>query len=331
MSTIELLLLLLLFLLGAVGSAFFSGTETGLYVLNRVRLKLRVDGGDPAAIMVQNELDHSSRLLVNLLIGNNMMNQLASFAVASLFAALQVGAWLEVAITAVVLTPVLFVFGETLPKELCRANSDRWTYKSIGVLRWVRLLYTVTLLAPIVMLLSQQLMRLFGQDQSGLLEQRQEAKRREVAVLLKEGAGAGILSERQISLLDRALSLRSLTVAAEMVPWSQVVAVSSEADTDSVAHQVAASQYTRLPALDSDGRVLGLVNVLDVFLNPGAPVGQLLEVTAHIEPTTTVREALHLLAQRRAAMAVIEEQGKPIGIVTVKDLVEPLIGELAAW
>ncbi len=331
MSTMELLLLLLLFLVGAMGSAFFSGTETGLYVLNRVRLKLRADGGEPAAIMVQNELADSSRLLVNLLIGNNMMNQLASFAVASLFAALQMGAWLEVAITAVVLTPVLFVFGETLPKELCRANSDRWTYKAIGVLRWVRLLYTVTLLAPVVMLLSQRILRLLGQDQSALMEHRQEAKRREVAVLLKEGAGAGILSERQISLLDRALSLRDLTVAAEMVPWGQVVAVSSEADTDSVARRTAASQYTRLPAVDESGQILGVVNVLDVLLNPGMPVRKFLEPAAHIEPTTSVRQALRLLAQHRAAMAVIEERGKPIGIVTVKDLVEPLVGELAAW
>ncbi len=331
MTLAAFLLLLLLFFIGAVGSMFFSGAETGLYVLNRVRLKLRAERGERAAQLVQEELDDSARLLVNLLVGNNMMNQLASFAVTSLFAAMHIGAWLEVIITALVLTPILFVFCETLPKELFRAHSDRWTYRFAYVIRGFRLLYTVTLLIPIVSALSSALLRLTGQERTVLAEQQQEAERREVAALLKEGAGVGLLSDRQVTLLDSTLSLRDLTVAAEMVPWAHVIVADADADTDTVARQTAGTHYTRLPAVDRQGRVVGLVNALDVLLHPATPVRGLLEPAAHIAPETSVREALRLLSHRRAAMGIVERHGKPLGIVTVKDLVEPLIGELAAW
>lgn len=331
MTPLELLLLVLLFLIGAAGSMFFSGSETGLYVLNRVRLKLRVERRERQALILQNELDNSSRLLVNLLIGNNMMNQLASFAATSLFAALHIGAWLEILITAAVLTPILFVFCETLPKELFRSHSDRWTYRLADVIRGFRLLYTVTLLSPIVSALSAGLIRLSGQQRGVLAEQQQEAERREVAALLKEGAGAGLLTDRQVTLLDRALSLRDLRVAAEMVPWSQVVVAAADADTDAVARQTARRGFTRLPAVDRGGRVIGVINSVDVLLNPGTPVRKFLEPAAHVRPETTVRETMQRLKQERAAMAIVERHGRPVGIVTVKDLVEPLIGELAAW
>lgn len=331
MSVEHLLLLLLLFLVGAFGSALFSGCETGLYVLNRVRLKLRVEAGERSALALQGELDNSARLLVNLLIGNNMMNQLASFAAASLFALLHIGAWLEIVITAVVLTPILFVFCETLPKELFRSHSDRWTYRLAPVLRAARLLFTVTLLAPVISVLSSAVIRLTGQDRTEVAERQQERERREVGMLLKEGAGAGLLTDRQVTLLDRALSLRDLTVETEMVPWSRVVLTDADADTQTVTRQAGGNYFTRLPAIDRVGRVVGLVNTLDAHLNPQAPVRKFLEPTAHISPETTIREALRQMAQQRAAMAIVERGGKPVGIVTVKDLVEPLVGELAAW
>ncbi len=102
-------------LVGVVLSALFSGLETGLYTLNRVRLLVRAGRRDRSAMRLHGELEHPNRLHTTLLLGNNIANYLGTFGVAAILNQLGFNALLSVVINAAILIPIIFVLGETLP------------------------------------------------------------------------------------------------------------------------------------------------------------------------------------------------------------------------
>ncbi len=325
---LDVLLIALVLLVGIVGSGLYSGAETGVYTINRVRLRLRAEQGEPRAGRLRREINNPSRMLIMLLIGTNLMTYIASFAFASLVSLVDGSEWVLVLATAFVLTPILFVFAETLPKDLFRAHTDRWTYRLTGGLIWSRRLFTVVGLLPVVLIVSRLLSRLVGGDIGATSL---PAQRREMAALLKEGVTSGILTERQTALLDRALAVRDLTVATEMTPWPRVIRLPESASCGDLIALNRRDAFTRLALVDAAGRVIGVVNMLDALLHPGEPAREYLRPIARVGPKATLQHVLDEMYAAGASMAIVERAGLPVGVVTMKDLVEPLIGELRAW
>lgn len=148
--------------------------------------------------------------------------------------------------------------------------------------------------------------------------------------LLKEGTGGGLLSAEQAGLLDRALNLRTRCVRDEMIPWNAVRTIKVDAD---MATRCAAieSPWTRLPVIDSDGGVLGAVSIIDMGLSPDEAVEALQGGVEQLAADVPVAQALVRLRRGPSVLGIVEDGGRPIGLVTAKDLVEALTGELAAW
>lgn len=315
---------------GLAGSALFSGLETGIYCLSRVRLSLRADRHPPdrAARLLRNEVDHTIRTLATLLIGNNLFNYVA---VIGLTAMLQIhveSTLVVIALIAVVFTPVLLVVGESLPKELFRVDADRLTYtfaRSLVVIRWV---FTFTGILPVVMLFDRAAARITGATGSEAFGR--DARGR-IATLLKEGATLGVLTESQTRLIDRALALRDATVRDEMIPWRSVRCAQAAWDRAALMSHIGSSTHARLPVVGADGSVKGVLWNLDAYLNSAKDWTSLTREPARLGPETTVREALEALREAPARVGIVEQDGRPIGLITGKDLVEPLIGEVAAW
>ncbi|MHC5002579.1 MAG: CNNM domain-containing protein [Planctomycetota bacterium] len=315
-------------LLGLTLSALFSGLETGLYTINRVRLAVRDGHGDPAAMRVRAILGKPARMLATILIGNNIANYLSSFGIAALLDRAGFVPAEAIALNAALLIPTLFVFGEILPKDLFRSHTDHWTYACSWFLRGAELLLTWTGLVPVVQGFGAATARALGGNQSQNRSARQRMSR-----LIKEGAGAGVLSETQSSLADRAMVLRDRRVADEMVPWREVVTLSAKTEPKRVRALLRRRHYTRYPIVDREGRAVGIVSLLDTLLDPTVDLRELAAPAIELEPDTPVREALRTLRDQRAAMAVVARPSdrRPLGVVTLKDLVEPLTGELASW
>ena len=148
--------------------------------------------------------------------------------------------------------------------------------------------------------------------------------------LLKEGAGAGVLSVEQAGLLDRALDLRKRCVRDEMIPWRNVRTISIGADRATRCAAIA-SPWTRLPVMSHDRQVLGAVSVIDMGLSPDTKIEGLHSGVERISPDVSVAQALVRLRRGPNVLGIVETDGRPIGLVTAKDLVEALTGELAAW
>lgn len=328
MSQLDLTIFLAMMVVGLGLSAMFSGMEIGLYTLNRVRVTVLAGRGDARARRLRGLLQRSNRTLSTILIGNNIANYLGSFGLAAILDHFALSPVQAIALNAGVLIPLLFVFGETLPKDLFRTHTDHWSYHTSGFLLACNRLFTFTGLAPLVEVFGHLVGRLFG----AASDVRTTARQR-ISQLIKEGVGAGVLTETQTTIADRALALRDQAVRTVMVPWSRVAHLSADADTKLREEIIRRRHHTRLPVIAAGGKVVGVVSIIDALLHPEQSTRDLAEPVTEFRPDSKVHEALRTLRLKRQTMAVITEPrtGNPVGLVTLKDLVEPLTGELPEW
>lgn len=315
--------------LGMAGSALFSGMETGLYSLNRIRLHLRAQTLRSAAI-IERLLAHPNRVLGTLLVSNNISNYAASLAVAALLEAAGYHGWGQVAVNALILTPLLLIFGEILPKDLFHSHSDRLVYplaRPLAILQKI--------LAPALWLiggLSAVLKKLLGVDPGAL---GMTHPRRAMTHLIREGAGIGLISAYQSEMVERVLQARELKVKDVMVPWSQVTIVRPGQPPEAVWALADRLSFGRLPLQEADQPPAGYLVINEVLGHDAAqcpPLDRLAHPMPRLDPQQPITEALLKLQREKAPLAWVGAKGKkPLGLVSVKDLVEPLVGELETW
>lgn len=326
MTGTEAALWVLLACAGLLGSAMCSGMETGFYALNRVRLAVRAaTPTDARARALRAEVDHPDRVLATLLIANNLFNYFGVLGLTTLLAARGLGETTLIVLNALLVTPILLVLGESLPKEVFRTTADRVMPAILPLLRLMRWAFTLVGVLPVVLLFGRTASRLTGADREAAFARDGRAR---MAALLKEGAGHGVLSESQSSLLDRALDLRGAHVMDEMTPWRRVRAIPADATRIAALRRFAASGHGRAPLVAPDGSVVGVLRHIDLHLHPQRTPADLAQPPVLIEPHTSVRDALRIMSTRHARLAIVARRGRPMGLITAADLVEPLTGRL---
>lgn len=317
----------LITLAGLALSALFSGMETGLYTINRVRLAVQAERGRPSAAALRKMLANPTHTLATILVANNIANYTASFGLAEILNLAGFSPGRAILINAAILIPLLFVVGEILPKDLFRTHTDRWSYFCAPFLKVVMVVLTWTGLVPVVRQVGMLAARLFGGDPTANLTARQRVSR-----LIREGMGAGVLSALQTTLADRSMILRDRSVRNEMIPFHRVASIDSTADRAAHVTTMRRMNFTRFPVVDGSGAVIGVLSLIDFLLQPDAPIDQLMTPPMFLAETTLVHDAIQAMRDRKVAMVVVTDaNSKPVGLVTLKDLVEPLTGELTVW
>lgn len=306
-------------------SAAYSGSETGMYGMSRVRVDLEARRGRRAARATRWLLRNEGALLVTILIGNNLAIELATHFTQELLPAAHHGTSVGALYVTIFLSPVLFLFGEVLPKELFRRRPHARMRPVVPFIVLSRILYWP--LELVVSTLTWAVGRAFGLPGTT----RSLSRGRElVRVFLAEGRRTGALSHRAEVLAQNALNLKSTPIERAMVPWGSVSFLERSTDQEIAFETVRSSRFSRLPVVDEDGAVLGYVHQLDVLAaGPEAPVLKDLHALPTFAPDMPVDRALLALrgTGRRAAI-VGSSEAAPIGILTLKDLVEEISGEL---
>lgn len=339
MSTLEQIGWGMLLLASLAGSWLCSGMETGIYTVDRIRLRVRLRHAGPnernpdraaarssaTAGLLLGELDRPADLLATLLIGNNLFGYLAATALAAM---LERRGWSPAAVFVVsvaVLTPLVLIVCEAFPKELFRIHTDTLTPTLAPIAKRLRQVFTWTGIVPAVRWFAGVAARWLGGDaEEGL---RLTGGQRLVA-MLRETVGAGLLSETQASLVDRALLFHSTRVGDEMTPWHAVRAISIDAPRRWALGIVAMDTHSRYPVVDARGQVLGIVRIEDVCLKPHTPLRDLLLEPARIPPSMPLRQALGAIRASPGRVAIVERDRRPLGLATLHDLAEPLVGQL---
>ena len=317
-------------MLGFLGSALFSGMETGAYRLNRVRLYVLASRGRSSAKSLERIVAKPSSLIGTLLIGNNLCNYAGTAGLGVILASMAMPVWQAVIINTFLVTLVLFIFGETLPKDLFAAHADRLMYPLAKLLIFLKTLFTWTGVLPVVVAISEVAIRIVGKAEGGAL-----TPRKRVEQMVREGAGVGLISSEQTELAQRALALSKRRVLAECTPWSRVVKVFETTEREALCRLVEETPRSRMPVVNRKGKIVGVVDMIDALLigeNERAPVQVAMQPAVYLPATTTVREALAQMQREHIGLAIVlRADGKPAGVVTMKDLVEPLTGEITNW
>lgn len=316
---------LLLLALIVFVSALMSGAEIGLYSLSRTQLDAEASSGRRAAKMLRSLVQHESWLLATLLVANNVTHQAATFVTEFALEPLGIGAsWLELCI-ALVVTPPLLLFGELFPKDLFRRRPTELTLWCAPFVYAVR-----ALLAPLaypLQLFTTGVSKLVGFDTAAL----SRIKGREAVIdLLRERESE--LSPQVERLARNVLELRGRRVERVMVPWRAVEVARLASTPSELRAQLGASPFSRLPVVDERGGVRGYVHQLEVLGASAPPRAEAhLRPLLEFPPDTPLDRALSRLKLNGQRAALVGTAAQPLGLVTLKDLVEEISGELARW
>lgn len=323
--------LVALFSLCIVMSALYSGAETGFYSLSIARLEVDAQEGRRMARLVHRLASNKHALLVAILVGNNLMIELVTHYGDELFGQLGMlpaEAGRELVLTAI-LTPIVFFFAELAPKDLFRRRPHSLLAVAAPVVAASRVVF-LPLSYPLA-IVSRVVERVFGIDDSDLAELR---NREHVYEMLEEGTLSGALPADAIELARNVLEVRSVPISAVLVPWADVATLDADLDDDQLLARVAASPHTRLPIVGADGAVDGYVHQLDVLADPLPDrLARHRRPLLELAPDVPVDRALSRLRQRGQRAALVREPGagSPLGLVTLKDLAQTIVGDLADW
>lgn len=325
------LLWLIASVLMLMAAGFYSGAEMGLYSLNRVRLRLRAQQQrDPQAELLLALSNRRDETVLSILLLQNLCGFFLTLATSKMLVAL----WqLDVSTVefhaAVILSPLVFVFGDVVPKNWFRQEADRVMYPVARVLDASVRLLRLTGLPWLLGRASRTVARLAGQDD------RDEwlGDRGEVIGLLREGAAEGVLSEEQTQIVERVLAFSRIQVRSIMIPRRRAITVPIDIDRRTFEHTVRMHAYSRLPVMVEGGRgVAGIVNVAEVLADEHFGLREHIEAPLLLRGGETAAAALVKLQQSNAPMAIVMEPRQPfVGILTLKDVVEEIFGELPAW
>jgi CBS domain containing-hemolysin-like protein len=313
-------------LLSTSASFYFSGIETGIYALNRVRLRIRKEDGRRRASRVHALVRRPQILISTILLGNHLANFAASFCSQEV-----VRRWFSLTepelLNTVLLTPFLFVFGEITPKNVFRLRAETLVYRASGPLAVAVRIFTPLALA----------MRWLGRVSGALprtspSEDRMLGKDR-LEVLVREVAEDGVLTADQSRMVRNVMRLSARLVDDVKIPLEDADLVEEGFTREELLSASRPNGRTRLPVRLAGGEEFaGIVNVHDLLYRPDDEPGELVRPAPRIPGRYGVDRALRRLRAERAPMGLVTGDGERVtGIVTVKDLVEEVSGELPVF
>lgn len=321
------LLGLLLFLL--LCSAFFSSVETGVLSIDRYRLRHLAKQGNRAARRTSWLLLRTDRLLGTILIGNNLVNVIAS----SLATLLALRLWGDYAVapTALVLTLVLLIFGEITPKTYATLRPERVAFPASLPLLWLQRLFS-----PLLWLMngvSNNILRLFGLDAT---QRRAKPLNSEELRSVVSESSEKLSGNRQDMLLS-ILDLEKITVNDLMVPRNEVQGIDLDDALESIISQLRNTTHTRLPVFRNDiNQIEGIVHIRQIArllthdqLTKDSLRAACLEPYFIPESTPLTTQLINFQKQKRRIGIVVDEYGEVIGIITLEDILEEIVGEFS--
>jgi Mg2+/Co2+ transporter CorB len=308
-------------------SGFFSGSETGLMSLNRYRLRHLADQQHKGAIRAQRLLDQPEKLIGLILLGNNFVNILAS-AIATVIG-LRVMGETGIAVATGILTFVILIFAEVTPKTVAALHPERFALPSSLVLSpLLKLLY------PLVWLINQfttGIFRILGiraEDGAGM-----KLSTEELRVVVNEAST--VIPHRHQTMLLSILDLEKATIEDIMIPRNEIVGIDINDDWDDILKQLTESQHTRLPVYEDDiDHVIGMVHLrraIKLFQQPevGKEEFRNLIREAYFVPEGVPlnRQLINFQKVRRRIGLVVNEYGEILGLITLEDILEEIVGE----
>ena len=334
--------LVLAVLICLVLSAFYSGSETALVSVNKIRINQLVESNDPKAKIVHRLVESPDKMLALTLVGTNLANVLiAQFGDRLTARVLPNAENLRELIAIIGVTSILLIFGEILPKTIFRVKADTLALRYAYPLR-----ISEYVLAPLIFLVQALTKLIVRVIDRGADAPSPDAQREELRLLATMGERTGNLHTDQRRMIHSLLNLQDRTVAQVMVPLVDIVAIEKNTDREDFLKIATESGYSRIPVYEEKVyNIVGIVNLLDVIYDAtetdndsdreektdAATIDPFIRTDLHFVPESKNINALlkEIQNTRHTMVFAVDEYGGTVGLVTIEDLVEEIVGEFA--
>ena len=307
-------------------SAVFSSMETAFSSVNKIRLKHDASNGNKKAAKALEISENFDKALTTILVGNNIVNILSSSLGTFLFVGMFGSA--GVAVSTVVMTVLVLIFGEIVPKTFAKQNAEKCVLAfaaPLNGLMWI--------LAPIS--------ALFSFIQKGLLkvskpDNSPNFTEDELKYIIEEIEDQGVLEEQESDLVRSALEFDDIIIEQILVPRVKVVAIERNEEIEKIKEIFIRDRYSRLPVYENSiDNIIGIINEKDFFAliigSEGKPVNieGIIQKALYVSEMKLISEVLYEMQRTKIHMAIVKDQyGGTSGIVTMEDIIEELVGEI---
>ena len=318
-GVMQLVALIILVLL----SAFFSSAETSLTTVNRVRLKTLADEGNRRAKTALEVLDKYGKMLSAILIGNNIVNLSAS----ALATTLAIHIHFTVGIATAILTVVILIFGEIVPKNMAMINSEKMALLYASMISGL-----MKLLTPLIFVidsLAKGIMKLFRVD----ADKKTAMTENELRTYVEVGHEDGVIESEEREMIYNVFDFGDAVAKDVMIPRIDMVTVDKEATYEEVMEVFKDCMYTRIPVFEEDkDNIIGLINIKDFILVEDKAKFKINDILRQAYYTYEFKKTADLLVEMRQkcfnVAFVLNEYGGTAGMITLEDLLEEIVGEI---
>ena len=303
-------------------SAYFSATETAFTSYNRAKMKNEAEDGGKLAALVLKLSEKFEKLLATVLIGNNIVNIVATSLSTVLFVSLIKNGELAVTVSTIVMTLSVLIFGEITPKTVAKRSPERYAKKSAKLLNGIIVLLTP--LTAVFNIWQHFVIKIMhSEDGSGVTED-------EIITVVEEAANGGEIDEQESELIKNVIKFSDLDVNDILTPRVDVEAVEIGWDRQRIAEVFSATEFSRLPVYEENlDSIKGILYQKDFYNDSNAPVSALVKPVKFIFSSMKISRLLKLFQETKCHMVVVtDEYGGTEGIVTLEDVLESLVGEI---
>jgi len=307
-------------------SAYFSATETAFSTFNRIRVKNMSEKGNKKASLALRLADNYDKLISTILIGNNIVNILASAMGTLLFAKIITdNADLAATVSTAVLTVLVLIFGEISPKTIAKNAPENFVLFSAPIINVIYILLT-----PFNFIFNKW-QKLLGKmfkpkDDQGMTEE-------ELISIIEEAEEGGDIDKEESDLIKSAIEFGDLEVGDIFTPRIDITAVSIDITKEELVAVFSESGYSRLPVYEGDlDNIIGILYYKDFYAtayNTDVPISEILKPAIYVAITQQVNDLRMELQEKQLHMAIVtDEFGSTAGIVTLEDILEEIVGEI---
>ena len=306
-------------------SAFFSATETAFTSANRARLKILAEDGKKSAKTALSLTEKYDRLLFTILIGNNIVNIVLTTIAGLLFATIISNPALAPTVSTAVTTVVVLIFGEITPKTIAKEVPEKFAcFASYIVTFFIIILYPLNLIFSGWKLILTKVFKFKSVD---------VITEEELLTYVEEASEDGTLNESETELISGAIEFNDVEVGDILVPRVNVVAVEIDTPLDEIKDVFLKNGFSRVPVYkNSIDTIIGMIHEKDFFnayLGGAKNIKGLITSMAIATEHMKISVLLRTLQKQKVHMAtVLDEYGGTLGIVTLEDILEELVGEI---
>lgn len=307
-----------------IGSAYFSATETAFSSLNKTRIKTLAEDGHKRAKLVLKLSNDYDRLISTILIGNNIVNILVASLGTLMFVKL-LGEDIGATVSTVVVTVVVLIFGEISPKSIAKDFPEKFAMFSAPIIQFL-----IWILTPLNFLfwLWKKFLSLFLKKKDD-----EKLSQAELLMFVEEVQEGGSIDTNEGHLLRNAIEFGDLKAEDILTHRVDLEALPVDATPEEVAEKFENSKFSRLPVYEEDiDHIVGILHLKDFYGINGIttqPISEIMTPPLFIHRTEKISDLLKQLQTTKSHMAVVvDEYGGTLGIVTMEDILEELVGDI---